>query len=94
MLTITKDAAGVLNQNRASSGAPDTYGVRFFTATPPGGGAPSVAIAFVPEAQPGDDVVEQEGVTAYLAPEVSEALSEATLDAPPENGGTELVLTR
>jgi Fe-S cluster assembly iron-binding protein IscA len=94
MLTITKDAATVLAQNRESIGAPDSFGVRFFAATPPGESEPAVAIAFVPEAEPGDRVTEQEGVTAYLAPDVSEALEEAVLDAPPENGGTELVLNR
>jgi Fe-S cluster assembly iron-binding protein IscA len=94
MLTITKDAATVLTQNRETAGAPDSFGVRFFAATPPGGGEPAVAIAFVPEAEPGDDVTEQEGVTAYLAPEVSDALDEATLDASPGNGGTELILNR
>jgi Fe-S cluster assembly iron-binding protein IscA len=94
MLTITKDAATVLTQSRESAGAPDSFGVRFFAATPPGGNEPGVAIAFVPEAEPGDQVTEQEGVTAYLAPEVSEALEEATLDATPEDGHVELVLNR
>jgi Fe-S cluster assembly iron-binding protein IscA len=67
MLTITPQAAAVLVGNRQSAGVPDTYGVRLFAAIPPGGGVRGVGVAFVPEAEPGDEVTEQEGVTAFLA---------------------------
>jgi Fe-S cluster assembly iron-binding protein IscA len=66
ILTITQQAAAVLVENRRSAAVPDTYGVRIFAAIPPGGGVRGVAVAFVPEAEPGDEVTEQEGVTAFV----------------------------
>lgn len=94
MLTITHHAAALLAQNRQSAGAPDTYGVRLFAATPPGGDPPRVAVAFVPEAEPGDQITKQEGVTAFVAPEVSGVLNQAVLDASPADSGEELVIHR
>jgi Fe-S cluster assembly iron-binding protein IscA len=94
MLTITHDAADLLVHMRHVADAPDTFGARLFAATPPGGGAPSIAVAFVPEAEPGDKVTEQEGLTAYVAADVVDVLDEATLDASPADGGEELVIRR
>jgi Fe-S cluster assembly iron-binding protein IscA len=53
-----------------------------------------VAVAFVPEAEPGDQITKQEGVTAFVAPEVSGVLNQAVLDASPADGGEELVIHR
>jgi hypothetical protein len=36
MLTITHEAAVLLEQQRHAAEAPDTFGVRLFAATPPG----------------------------------------------------------
>ena len=94
MLTITQQAGELLSESRQTAGAPDSYGVRIFVATPPGEESASIAIAFVPEAEPGDQVSEQEGVTAYIAPELVEALDDATLDASGSDAGRELVLSR
>jgi Fe-S cluster assembly iron-binding protein IscA len=95
MLTITHDAADLLVHMRRVADAPDTFGARLFAATPPGGGGgPSIAVAFVPEAEPGDKVTEQEGLTAYVAADVVDVLDEATLDASPADGGEELVIRR
>ena len=92
MLTITQKAADKLVETRQTKGAPDSYGVRLFAATPPTGGEPSLAIAFVPEAEPGDQVMEQEGMTAYVAPEVAQALEDATIDVSAEDGSERLVV--
>jgi Fe-S cluster assembly iron-binding protein IscA len=94
MLTITQKAAEMLAEARQSTGAPDSYGVRLFAAMPPEGGEPSLAIAFVPDAEPGDKVTEHEGLTAYVAPEVSDALDDATLDVSGADDAEALVLTR
>jgi Fe-S cluster assembly iron-binding protein IscA len=51
-------------------------------------------IVLVPEAEPGDKVTEQEGLTAYVAADVVDVLDEATLDASPADGGEELVIRR
>jgi len=93
MLTITQKAAEKLIEARQSTGAPDSYGVRLSAASPPEGGSPSLAVAFVPQAQPGDEVTEQQGVTAYVAPEVSKSLDEAKLDVAGEEGSERLVLS-
>lgn len=92
MLTITHQAAVLLEQSRQAADAPDTFGVRLFAAKPPGGGAPRVAVAFVPQAEPGDQIIEQEGVTAFVAAEVTGLLDEAVLDASPADGGEELII--
>jgi Fe-S cluster assembly iron-binding protein IscA len=68
--------------------------VRIFAAIPPSGGARDVAVAVVSEAKPGDQITEQAGVTALVAPEVTAVLDEAVLDASPVDGGEELVIHR
>jgi iron-sulfur cluster assembly protein len=92
MLTITQKATEKLVETRQTAGAPDSYGVRLFAAMPPAGGEPSLALAFVPEAEPGDQVMEQEGMTAYVAPEVAQALEDATIDVSAEDGAERLVV--
>lgn len=94
MLTITHQAAVLLEEQRHAAEAPDTFGVRLFAATPPVGGPRRVALAFVPQAEPGDQVTEQEGVTAFVAPEVTDVLDDAVLDASPVDGDVELVIHR
>jgi Fe-S cluster assembly iron-binding protein IscA len=94
MLTITHQAAVLLEAQRQAAEAPDTFGIRLFAATPPLGGPPRVAVAFVSEAEPGDHVTEQEGVTAFVAPEVTDILDDAVLDTSPIDGNVELVIHR
>jgi Fe-S cluster assembly iron-binding protein IscA len=93
MLTITSDAATVLTGARESAGAPDSFGIRIFATVPPEGGDPQLAITFIPEAVPGDDVTEVDGLRAFIDPDLSEALSGVTLDAEQvEDGSSTLVL--
>jgi Fe-S cluster assembly iron-binding protein IscA len=42
----------------------------------------------------GDTVVEQDGFSVFVAPEVAQALPDGTLDAKPVDGETKLVLER
>ncbi len=92
MLTITHNAATVLERHRSAAGAPDNFGVRF--STPPDTEALNqLLVTFVPGPLPGDSVTEQEGVRAFLAPGLEDRLQEASLDATPEDGAaSELVL--
>jgi Fe-S cluster assembly iron-binding protein IscA len=93
MLTITQEAAAVLTDARESSGAPDHFGIRIFAAVPPEGGDPQLAITFLPDAIPGDEVTEVEGLRAFIEPDLAEALAEVTLDAEfADEGGATLVL--
>lgn len=93
MLTITEKAAHKLIETRESAGAPDSYGVRLSVVMPEGVGQPSLGISFAPKAQPGDQVTEQQGLTAYVAEEVAPALDNATLDVSAEDGTERLVVS-
>jgi Fe-S cluster assembly iron-binding protein IscA len=84
MLTITPDAANLLVNQRDETGAPNTYGVRLFL--PPDEADAELVIAFVSEPLPGDTITDQEGIRAFLAPEILAQLDHATLDATPTNG--------
>ncbi len=94
MLTITEKAAQKLIETREQTGTPDTYAVRLSVALPEGETQPSLALSFAPEAQPGDQVTEQQGLTAYIAPAVAEALDDATLDVSARDGAEQLVVSR
>jgi Fe-S cluster assembly iron-binding protein IscA len=92
MLTITHKAAELLAEHRQAAHAPESYGVRLFAAQPSGGGAAGVGLKFVEKAEPGDQITQQEGITAFVAADVSDALSGATLDASPDSAGEELII--
>jgi len=91
MLRITSQAATLLSQARAESGAPDGAGVRFFAHASSETGT-EIGLDFVPGPAEGDQVSEQEGVSVFVAPEVAEPLKEAVIDAKPVNGAPQLVL--
>jgi Fe-S cluster assembly iron-binding protein IscA len=93
MLRITHDAAVALSNARAASGAPETFGTRFTVASAPHiGGEPRLAIVFVEHPVAGDEVSEQEGMRVFVAPELSEAIPDATIDAKPIDSDLQLVL--
>jgi Fe-S cluster assembly iron-binding protein IscA len=95
MLTITHDAAALLANQRAQMGAPESYGVRLSAPQADAIGEADLVIAFAPGPSPGDQVTEQEGLRAFVAPEISERLEDATLDATPTDGfPPQLVLRR
>ena len=92
MLQLTSAAATQLAQARESQGLPDTFGLRVFGETQPGGGV-SLGLAFA-EVPAEDDVVsEQEGTRIFVAPEVVEPLATAALDVEATPEGVKLVLT-
>jgi Fe-S cluster assembly iron-binding protein IscA len=75
MLTITPEAATAVGRWRRKLGAPARSGLRLFA------DGDRWTFAFVRSGRNGDEVVEESGVTAYLAPEVAGAVDGATLDA-------------
>ncbi len=85
MLTITHNAATVLERHRAAAGAPDTFGVRLSTA-PDTEAMTQLLVTFVPAPLPGDSVTEQEGVRMFLEAGLDGRLQEASLDATPDDG--------
>jgi Fe-S cluster assembly iron-binding protein IscA len=79
MLSITPQAATAVERWRRQLDAPKQSALRVYH------DGRRWAFTFVRSPRNGDEVVEEMGVTAYVAPEVSEALDHATLDVTPDN---------
>ena len=90
MLKLTHDAAKLITEARTRAAMPDTYGLRLF-AEPTAEGS-NVAIAFAPAPERGDEVIEQDGLPVYVAPEVAEPLAAATIDVAQTPNGPDLVM--
>lgn len=93
MIKVTPQAATILVAARDDAGAPKEFGVRFF-AEQPEGQAPRLAIGFAAQPGPADEVNEQEGLKTFVAPEVVQALGDATIDARISDGQQELVVRK
>jgi Fe-S cluster assembly iron-binding protein IscA len=91
MLKITSGAAELLSAARASSGAPEQFGVRFHVIETPAEGK-SLAVDFVESPEPQDEVAEEEGLSVFVAREVAPVLADSTLDAEKQDGRNRLVL--
>lgn len=91
MLKITSGAAAVLSDARASRGAPEEFGVRFYVVDSPAQGK-ALAFDFVESPEPQDEIAEEHGLPVYVAPELAPAVADSTLDAEREGGRNQLVL--
>jgi Fe-S cluster assembly iron-binding protein IscA len=87
MVTITPPAATALSNLRTEKGAPDTYGVRFFATNGDASDTPRLAFNFVPSPEPEDTVIDDQGLKAFVAPEVEQVMSEIIVDV--DNAGPE-----
>ncbi|MEX2047015.1 MAG: hypothetical protein WEE03_07610 [Chloroflexota bacterium] len=100
MFKVTDGATTLLSEARASAGAPDNFGVRFFIASMDDGQPKSeaqqqITFKFVEGPEPEDEIVTEEKLPVYVAPEAAEALGDATLDALGDEGARlRLVLRR
>jgi Fe-S cluster assembly iron-binding protein IscA len=92
MLQLTHAAASHIAEARRMQGLPESFGVRV-SAQPNATGEVGLALAFVEFPADGDAVCEQDGTKMYVAPEVSDALSNAALNVTETPEGTALVLT-
>lgn len=94
MLKLTDGAAQVLTTARADLGAPDTHGVRFYTPgeDAPGEGQARLAFDFVAGPGENDTVDEVSGLKTFVAPEVNDALGNATIDVEQSGDQARLVL--
>jgi Fe-S cluster assembly iron-binding protein IscA len=95
MLECTATAAAALEDVRKQNGFPDDFGVRIHPAQTPDGEV-GLGIDFAQPAD-GDQVTEQHGTTLIVDPEISDQLSELTLDLVPDpasngNASPQLVL--
>jgi len=94
MLTMTPDAETILADRRAERGAPDTYGVRFFTKQAEDAGRTHLAFNFVASPRPNDTVIDEGDLRAFVAPEVEEAIGDIVVDVEQKPGGPGLVVKR
>lgn len=90
MLTMTSNAAAVLDEIRQQQQVPEEYGLRVYPTESPQG--VQVQLGFSPEPTTGDEVSESEGKKLFVAPELAEPLSESVIDAEKTPEGTRLVL--
>jgi Fe-S cluster assembly iron-binding protein IscA len=88
MLQLTSDAARYLINVRRERGISDKSGARFV-------GRPGrVGLTFAAAPEDGDRVVEVDGIKAFVAGEIAEALDESVIDALEEDGKTTLVVRK
>lgn len=90
MLSLTSDAAEVVSTEKTEQGVPEAFGLRVFPNETPRG--VEVQLAFVAEPDSGDQVYESEGQRLFVAPELTEPLADAVLDATTTPDGAGLVL--
>jgi Fe-S cluster assembly iron-binding protein IscA len=90
-MKITNNAAALLTDARASSGAPEDFGVRFYAVKTPAQGT-GLAFDFVAAPEPQDEVGEQQGLPVYVARELASVVADSTLDAQESDGRDQLVL--
>lgn len=89
MIQVTPEAANHLLRLRSERGFDPKSAARFIR------NAGRVGLTFAPAPQPGDRVLEAvESIPVCLAPEVVDALEEATVDARAQDGKMVLVIRR
>lgn len=92
MLQMTTRAAALLNQIRSTSDIPVDAGVRVY-AEEGTGDRVSIGVGFIDNPMPGDQVIEQEGVKLFVAPEVAAPLDNTIIDVTRDNGESQLIFT-
>src|SRR5262245_13693112 len=78
MLTLTENATNIVRNIAIQSAEPDTAGLRI---TSDGNAEAPFAVTAADEAQPGDQVVSQEGANVYLDGPTADLLDDKVLDA-------------
>lgn len=98
MLTMTSDATQAIERILSNADVPDGAGLRIESASAaissngsePEGGTLRLVIA--PEAEGGDQVVEQEGARVFIEPAVSAFLDDKLLDTVADGTGVSFTL--
>ncbi|HEY0216039.1 MAG TPA: adhesin [Cellulomonas sp.] len=80
MLTLTDNASTAVRDLTTRAGLPDSGGLRIAESEQQLG---SFELALVPEAVPGDDVIDRDGATVFVSSGTSAALADLELDADP-----------
>ncbi len=90
MLTLSENAATVLNHTRSEQGLPE--GATLRVAESHQDGQTGLSVGFVDQPVDGDHTAESHGLPYCVAPEVADALDEAKLDVTTENDTPQLVV--
>ncbi len=94
MLTITPTAMHVLTQTRVQKGAPEDYGVRFYTTSAEGADGARLAFAFVDAPKADDTALADTTIDAWVAPDVERLIGDVTVDARQQGDQMGLVVRR
>lgn len=94
MLTLTPSAAEALAQTRSQQGIPDDATLRVAAAPTSNGEQPGITLGFVDQPMEGDQTGDAHGLPICVAPEVADALSDATIDTESAGEQTRLVLVQ
>ena len=86
MLHVTQEASKHLARVRNERGHGRSAGARFVQS------GTGVGLTFAKAPEPGDRVVEADGITLYLSPEVADKLDGGTIDVGAKGGKTALYL--
>jgi Fe-S cluster assembly iron-binding protein IscA len=84
MLTLTENAAAIVNEITTQPGLSEEAGLRITSAPTP---EPSFEVTAAAQGEPGDQIVEQGGATVYLDPTSAELLDDKVLDAAVDPAG-------
>ncbi len=84
MLTLTENASTIVNQILQHQELGESAGLRITTDDSP---EPAFEVAAAPQAEPGDQVVEQGGAAVYLDATAAQLLDDKVLDASVDTGG-------
>lgn len=82
MLTLTENACTIVKQMTDAPDVPDSAGLRITEAEA------GFAVSAAEQAEPGDQVVEQDGATVYLDQITAQKLDTMVLDAGLDDTGT------
>lgn len=85
MLTLTENASSAVRDLTSRAGLPESGGLRIAESEQQLG---SFELALVPEAAPGDEVIDSAGATVFVSEQTSTLLSDLTLDADPSAAGS------
>lgn len=85
MLTLTENASTAVRDLTTRAGLPDSGGLRIAESEQQLG---SFELALVPEAVPGDEVIDAEGATVFVSEGTKTLLADLTLDADPSATGS------
>ncbi|HEV2451205.1 MAG TPA: hypothetical protein VGS62_04700 [Streptosporangiaceae bacterium] len=91
MIEVTKGAANLLTEVRTTNNIPETYGLRFYNSVADDGSA-AVAIAFAQAPAQGDEVLTEKQMPVYVASDVVQEMSGATLDVEGDGGSQRFVI--